>query len=282
MSYFAPTKGIVNAENSTSTLLTAGSVFTGTWVDVSSYSDLSVGVKTDQNGTYSVQFSPDGSNIDSTLTRYYRTTQIEPPHSFEITRKYARIVFTNTSASDQTYLRLQTMLGNRGQLNIPLDANMSQDYDSTSVRPTKFEYEVALGRRQGYTTWNKFGVNTDLDVGTEVIANFGGTFTPMTTARTLSIVSTSASDDGDPAGVGARSLVIYGVDANYVSQTVVITLNGTTPVVTAETWLGVNRVAIYLAGSSLGNVGTITITATTDNTTQARLDPGEGTTQQLI
>lgn len=237
MSYFSTSKGIVNAENSTTTLLTAGSVFTGTWVDVSSYSDLSVGVKTDQNGTYIIQFSTDASNIDTALTRYYRTTQIEAPHVFEVTRKYARVVFTNTSASDQTYFRMQTIFGNRGQLNIPIDANMSQDYDSISVRPTKFEYEVALGRRQGYTTWNKFGSNTDLDIGTEVIANFGGTFTPMTTARTLSIVSTSASDDGDPAGIGARSLVIYGVDANYVSQTVVITLNGTTPVVTAETWV---------------------------------------------
>jgi hypothetical protein len=241
---------------------------------------MAIAVTTDQNGTYSVQFSPDGINQDSTLTRYYRTDQIEAPHRFTITRQYMRVVFTNTSASDQTYMRLQVLLGLKADLNIPIDSTMAQDFDSLSVRPTKFEYEAALGRRQGSTTWNKFGYNGDVDIGTEVISSFGGSFVPMITARTLSIVSTSTDDDA--GGIGATGVVVYGVDANRDPQTVIVTMDGTTPVVTTETWLGVNRIAIYTAGTNLSNVGTITATATTDSTIQARMEPGEGTTQQCI
>jgi hypothetical protein len=274
--------GNVDANNSSSTLLNAGATFTGTATDVSKYSDVIVAVATDQNGSYTIQFSSDGTNWDSTLTRYYRTAQINVPHRFSVTRKFMRVTFTNDSASNQTYLRLQTIVGATNNLNIPIDSVMSQDYDSISVRPTDFKSEVALSRRQGATLWNKFGYNADVDVGTEVIASFGGTFTPMTTARTLSIVSTDANDDGAPAGTGANSVVVYGIDANRQAQTVVVTLNGTTPVVTTETWLGVNRIAIYLAGSGLVNAGTITATATTDLTIQAQIPAGEGTTQQCI
>jgi hypothetical protein len=166
-------------------------------------------------------------------------------------------------------------------LNIPLDANISQDYDSTSVRPTDYHYEVALGRRQGASTWNKFGYTSDVDsAATEVVASFGGAFTPLTTASTLSIVS---SDVDDTAGdTGARTVTLYGVDANRLAQTEIVTLDGITPVVTVSTWLGLNRVLVTSAGSSLTNEGTITVTAVTGSTVQAQIPLGEGTTQQAI
>lgn len=272
----------VSTVNSSSTILTAGAVFTGTAEDVSRYGSVVIAVKTDQNGTFTVQFSPDGTNWDSVLTRYYRTTQTEVPHRFTVTRKYCRVVFTNTSASDQTYLRLQTLFGDKPELNIPSDLSMSQDFDATSTRPTDFHYEVALSRRQGYTTWNKFGYNGDIDIGTETVWSVGGLFIPIVTARTLSVVSTDVGDDGSPAGTGANSVIIYGVDANWNTQTVVVTLNGTTPVVTTETWLGVNRMSIYLAGSSKTNLGTITATATTEATVQAQMPIGAGTSQHAF
>lgn len=271
---------IPSTDNSSTSALSNGAVFTGEWEDVGAYSSVVVAVKTDQDGLYAVQFSPDGVNQDSTLTRYYRTSQIEPPHRFTITRRYCRVVFTNASASPQTYFRLQTLFGDKPDLNAPLDSTVSQDFDSTLVRPTDYKHEVSLGLRQGSTLWNKFGYNEDVGTSAEVLASWGGTFTPMTTARTLSVVSTAASDtDG---GAGANNVVIYGIDANRLAQTVVVAMGGLTPGVTTETWLGVNRVSVGLAGSSLGNDGTITITATTDLTTQAQVPAGEGTSQQCI
>lgn len=274
-------QSLVSTINSTATLLNAGASFTGTAEDVSIYDSAIVSVKTDQNGTYTIQFSNDGTNWDSVLTRYYRTNQIEAPHRFTISRRYIRVVFTNTSASNQTYLRLQTMYGNKTALNAPTDSVLAQDFDAVVTRPTDFRYEIALGRRQGAKTWNKFGYNSDVDTGSnEIIAPFGGTFTPLTTASTLSIVSTSVNDTS--AGTGANSVVIYGIDANRLEQIEVVTLNGTTPVVTTSTWLGINRISIYLSGSNLSNIGAITATAVTGGAIQGQIPIGEGSTQQAI
>ena len=163
MSYFS-NQNLISTINSTDTLLNAGATFTGTGEDVSRFSSVIVAVKTDQDGTYTVEFSNDNTNWDSVLTRYYRTGQIEAPHRFTITRKYCRVTFENTSASNQTYLRLQTVYGEKNDLNAPTDSNLAQDFDAIVVRPTKYEYETALGRRQGSTTWNMFGYNTDVDI----------------------------------------------------------------------------------------------------------------------
>lgn len=279
MSY-TPDDSYISTDNSTSTLINTGANFTGTWEDVGSYSDVVVAVKTDQNGYFEIQFSPDGTNVDSTLTRYYRTDQIEAPHRFTITRQYFRVIFYNNSGTNQTYCRLQSSVGSKTDLNAPADGALAQDFDSISVRPSNFNYEVAEGLRQGYQTWNKWGYNADIDAGvSETYWSVGGTFAQLTTARTLSIVSTSTADDGSPAGTGANSIVVTGIDANWEEQTEIVTLDGTTPVVTTSTWLGINRMALYLAGTGKTNAGTITATATTDLTVQAEIPIGEGSTQ---
>lgn len=150
-----------------------------------------------------------------------------------------------------------------------------------SVHTTEHFHDVALGIVPGATTWNKFGYNADVDTAaTEVVACFGGTFSPLTTASTLSIVSDDVADDS--AGTGAQSVFITGIDANRDIQTELVTMDGTTPVVTTTTWLGINRMVIYVAGSSAYNVGNITATAVTGGAVQAKIPATEGTTQQCI
>ena len=277
---FVPFPASTSSGNSTSTLLTASSTFTGAWEDVSAYSNVCVAAKTDQDGTLVVEFSPDGTNADSTLTSYYRTGRIEAPRNYTVTRKYVRVSFTNTSTSAQTYLRLQTSYGAKPQLNAPIDGTLAQNFDAIITRPTDFRYEVATNRRQGLETWNKWGYNTAIGTSEETIWEPGGLFVPLTSAETLTLVSTDANDaDGD---TGARGVVIYGVDGNWDAQIEVVLLDGTTPVVTSGTWLGVNRVALYSAGSSKANEGEIAITATTAGTTQATIPAGLGVTQQCV
>jgi hypothetical protein len=281
---YIPSDGIVVSENSSTTPLNAGATFTGEWVDVSAFSTVTVAISTDQHCTYVAQFSPDGTNIDSPLTRYYVVGKINAPDPFVVLRKYFRLVITNTSASNQTYLRAQSMAGSQvPTLNIPTDAVMSQRYASISVRPSSYPAEAVLGLRQGITAWQKFGYNSDLDIadGERTIWDYKAAgLTPLTTARTLSLVSSSANDAA--AGTGLRTCVIYGIDANRAAASEVVTLNGTTPVVTSGTWLGVNRIAPASAGTGLTNAGNITVTATTDATVQAYIPAGKGTTQQAF
>lgn len=271
----------VSTDNSTDILLNAAEVFTGTWENVSMYESVSVTVETDQDGTYTVQFSPDGTNADSTLTRYYRTANINAPQPFAVTRKYMRVTFTNTSANNQTYLRIQTMLGDVGILNIPIDSTMAQNYAAISVRPTNYFYEVALGLRQGVSHWDIWGNNNDIDIGTEIVRTLAGTtVSTITASTTFTFVSTSTNDTS--AGTGAQSLVVYYLDSNRKSQVGVVTLNGTTPVVSAFSGLAINRISIYISGSGKTNEGTITCTETTGAVAVAEIRIGEGTNQSTV
>jgi len=273
--------GTVSLVNCTTTPLVASATFTGVFEDVSLYDSLTVAVATDQDGQYAVEFSPDGSNIDSTLTRYYRINRINAPHRFTITRQFVRVVFTNGAGGNQTYLRLQTMFGPKQDLNIPTDAVVPQAFDATMVRPTDPRFEIALGLRQGQTAWQKWGFNPAIETKTpEMIWEPGGDLIFLSTASTLSISSSDAKDTS-PTGDGARSIVITGINADRLSQTEVVSLNGTSPVVTAATWLGINRAAVSLAGSDGQNVGKITIEDTLGNP-QATIPSGLGTSQQPI
>ena len=260
---------VISVGNSTNVALAAGATFTGVWELVVPHQSLTCAVSTDQDGMYQIQYSPDGINQDSTLTRYFRTNQIDPPHRFTNTRAYARVVYTNTSASAQTYLRLQTLYGEQQDLNAPIDSVLSQDFDAVVVRPTDYHTEVALGRRQGHELWNKFGYNQNVSVGTESVISWGGLFTPLKVATTMSIVSTSVNDI--TGGSGTETVVIYYIDENRAPQILVVPMNGTTPVVSVVLSLGINRVAMFLCGANSVNAGDITVTAVTDASIMAQM-----------
>lgn len=158
---------------------------------------------------------------------------------------------------------------------------LNDEDDSGGITYTDYHDEVALGLRTGKTLWHKWGYNEDVDTAAqEVVWSEGGNFTFLTTASTLSLVSTDANDaDG---GTGAHGVVLYGIGENRTAQVEVVLLNGTTPVVTTSTWLGLNRVALFRSGSAQSNIGTITATATSNSSVQAAMPAGEGTTQQAI
>jgi hypothetical protein len=140
---------------------------------------------------------------------------------------------------------------------------------------------VSLGKRDGIRTWTKWGYNADVDTAAEeMVWSVGGDMTFLTTASTLSVVSSSTADD--VGGTGATGVVIYGIDANRKYAVEVVFLDGTTPVVTTSTWLGINRMAIYAAGSGQINAGAITATAVTGSTVQGSIPAGEGSTQTAI
>ena len=265
--------------NNSITPLNNGITFVGE-SEINAYTDVMVQVATDQNGTLYCEFSPDGINWDTSLSFEYNTNRINPPHIFVKAERYFRVRFINNSGSNQTYLRLNTYYGSFNKLTSPINGALAENYDATAVRPTDYRLEVASGKRQGRSLWNKFGYNNDIDVGTEVIASWGGTFNPLTTATTLNIVSTSANDTN--GGTGVNSLVIYGIDESRNEAIEVVTMNGTTPVVTVSSWLGINRVAMFLCGSSQGNEGTINITSTTGGSQMAQMPLGGGVTQQCI
>jgi hypothetical protein len=152
---------------------------------------------------------------------------------------------------------------------------------NNNTKITEFTTEVALDNVLNVSTWNKCGYNNDVDTGSEeIIASWGGVWQPPTAAETVDFVSTSANDTS--GGTGLNSIVIYGIDENRASIIEVLTLNGTTPVTTVNTYFGINRVAPFLCGTNKANVGTIDGSQTTSGIILAEMPIGETVTQQAI
>lgn len=109
---------------------------------------------------------------------------------------------------------------------------------------------------------NLQGINEDVDAGTEDVTELGATYTgmpviPTQAGEALNIVSGSANDAA--AGTGTRTIRVCGLNylGEYYEES--FTLNGTTPVVSASTWLRVFRAYGLTAGSGGTNAGAITI-----------------------
>lgn len=167
----------------------------------------------------------------------------------------------------------------------PIKGIINENNDAQIVRNMDYFQEVAMGRIEGQTSWTKFGYNGDIDTGTEeVVADFGGTFDPatdvITTAQTFTITYNNTTDGSGTTG--ALSLVITYLDENFLIVQGVHTLGSTGSDVTSFTGLGINRVAVLSSGSAGYNTNTITITATTDGTTQANIPALGSITQQGI
>jgi len=156
--------------------------------------------------------------------------------------------------------------------------------------PNNFLLEVSRGNIAGMTSVNRFGRTTNADTGinTDVwnranVADNQAIWIAPTQARIHDIVSTSASDDGSPAGVGGRTLRVFGLTDWDTAETFEdIILNGTTNVPTVSSYVIVNRLKMLTWGATSTNVGTITATAQTDATVTAQIEPSHGQTEMAI
>lgn len=167
---------------------------------------------------------------------------------------------------------------------LPATLGQKTSANSLSVVPASdsflapYETAVAFGFVAGAFAETRNGRNPDIDTGAkEDLWNVGGLWTPITTAQTISIVSTSANDTA--AGTGAQTAELRGLDASYNRVSETITLNGLTPVVSVNSYIFVSDLEILTTGTGNTNAGQITGTASTDATIQFRMLAGEGRTQ---
>lgn len=121
-----------------------------------------------------------------------------------------------------------------------------------------FYERVAQGLVPGYSSFSVFGYNPDLDQTQESVWPDGSTVPHPTSASQLTVVSTSTDDDGDPVGIGARTVFIEGLDGDYAVVSETLTLNGTTGVTTTHSYLYINQFYVATVGTHGSNVGEIT------------------------
>lgn len=144
-----------------------------------------------------------------------------------------------------------------------------------------FLIQVALGLVPGYSSVNKFGHNPAVATAGEDIWTGGGDYDFFpTTAQAMEVSSSSSSDSA--AGTGARTVILYGLDENWEEQSETVTLNGTTPVALANTYIRMFRGVVLTAGTASENLGDIEVEASVGGETAIFITAGDGQTQQAI
>jgi hypothetical protein len=103
----------------------------------------------------------------------------------------------------------------------------------------------------------KFGRIPDIDAGggNEEIWDGEGAYTYISAAAAMKISSTDAKDTS--AGVGARTVRVIGLDANWQEVSQDVTMNGTTGVAIPTSLIRVYRAYILTVGSEEDNAGDI-------------------------
>lgn len=123
------TSGLSLNQNST-VVLGAGASFTGsTWEEILGYQSITVNIDSDLVGTLDIQFSSDGTNITSTVTRPFTNVSAGQNYIFIPIARYARIKYTNT-AGTQAFFRLQTIFKSEAVGSIYSPANTALNQNS--------------------------------------------------------------------------------------------------------------------------------------------------------
>jgi hypothetical protein len=141
---------------------------------------------------------------------------------------------------------------------------------------------IAANKVPGHFSVHKFGYNSAVGTTEEVIWTDGNGYSYLSAAEVLKVSSDDANDDGDPAGTGARTVTIEGLDSSWIEQSETITLNGTTAVATSNSYLRVFRAYVVASGSGGVNAGLISINDNADTVTLAEIVAGRGQTQMAL
>lgn len=118
-----------------------------------------------------------------------------------------------------------------------------------------FELQIARGQVAYHTPQYKFGFNPDIDDTEETVWAQGGLYSYLSSASILKVSSSSTADTS--AGTGARTVQLYGLDADYNEINEIVTLNGQTAVNTTNSFLRINRMVIRSAGTGEKNAGVV-------------------------
>jgi hypothetical protein len=145
-----------------------------------------------------------------------------------------------------------------------------------------FYLEVAKGNIPGHSAVNKFGHNPVATNLSDVWAGLGTyPFYPLT-AQAMELVS-SATQDEFASGIGAKTVMVFGLDSNWDEISETVELDGQDPVDLQNTYLRIHRAVVVTAGEWNTNYGNITIEQDgAAGDTAAYISAGDGQTQQAI
>jgi hypothetical protein len=117
-----------------------------------------------------------------------------------------------------------------------------------SGRYEPFELQVARGQISWHKRTFQFGTNNSVGTSFSTIWPGGGTLYAYPSAATVLKISSANAND-TAAGTGARTVIVYGLDANYNEISEIVSLNGQTAVNTVNSYIRFNQMLVATAGS---------------------------------
>lgn len=124
----------------------------------------------------------------------------------------------------------------------------------------------------------KFGFNSAISTDEETVWDGGGIYSYISTAGSVSVVSSDAVDDID--GTGAQKITIQGLDENWLPKSLEVDMDGTSSTTVASTFIRVFRAFVSQAGSGEVNAGDITLSI--GGTTVAKISADMGQTLMAV
>lgn len=155
--------------NSTTTPLSAGATFTGTFEDVSHYAAIVIACYSDTGGfneSLKVQWSSDGTNIDEVVLlnggARGGTGEISYPITIPVGAKFVRVLFTNQLGTGHTAFRLTTYYTTASVTQNPLiNLDASADtYTTGRFGPVPLGSAMVSGVNTGSGTIVPIGANS--------------------------------------------------------------------------------------------------------------------------
>jgi hypothetical protein len=247
--------GVTSTVNTSTTPLNAGITFTGT-SEQNDFGCVFVSCKADQDGTLYFDFSNDNTNWDTfPSTGFSVAAGIHKAHKAIKAGRYFRVRFTNTSVSNQTYLRIYTYFGNFDQLNAPLTFLPSTDSDATTTK------SVLVGQTDG-GDFTFVGVDPEGALNIHV-TDHTSPFGELVVANLTPIIQAD---------------FVYGINANLFSSTLTgsgtatstgqMGIASTTANASSSSLIQTARRAKYRAGEGILSRFTAQFTAGAANSTQ--------------
>ena len=274
-------KALVDTANSSTTPLGGAGVFTGTAVDVSEYSIITVMMDADVDGMLSMQLSTDGTNWDrAKVVVLDQTIGSGSVHTLEVVSQFFRVVFTN-GAGAQAHFRLQTIYhaAKSGFLTSSPDQVISKVNDAQLVRVANSPMlDVSRGLYADKNAVHKVGHNAAVPNGSYAdIWSTGGVYPWPTTAETIRVKSGGNAADA-AAGAGARTMQVIFLNATGVKIQEQLTLAGASAsAATTSTCTRLLHAWVDTTGAAnVANTGLITIENTSANQILADIEVGEG------
>ncbi len=168
-------------------------------------------------------------------------------------------------------------------------------YSVNDFGPSSLPLDVAAGKYKRLSHDNKFGCSVNVDGAAATDIWDGSADAPRAaqpiwlapTAATLHNITSSDDTDGktgSPNAVGARTVRVYGLKTWDTAETSEdITLDGTTAVSTANSYVIIHRIKVLTSGATSVNAGVIKATAAAAGTkVTAEISVGHGQTLMAI